>query len=534
MAIVEPQPIADLPTPPDPNDRTTFNQRAYLWSAALNPWTGQANALGAATNANALSAHADALSAHDDALAAGTSASNAHESEQAAGGHALVAASAQSQAAASATTATSQAAIAVSRAAEATAAAAGAQAIVLGVSTGHPKVRPSLDLPFASTRIQDPRITFTRASEASYFDSKGVLRWAPANEMRFTFDPATGESLGYLAEPQRTNSCLWSEYFSNGWWVKAGGTIDAGPTLRGFSFQKFVESATTEDHSVRQSISIATGVSNALSMYLLAAGRSRARIAGLISSSWSTFPAAVVNLTTGTIESSAGDKPATIESIGDGIYRVTIYGTTSSTSAGILVHPLPATGGASSYAGDGTSGIYISGAQVEVGASPTSYIRTAAAQVTRAADNALIDGIAFTDFYNQGEGTVLVEAVSRGYESITTVLGASSTNRLQVSIASNAAPDYYSVVDGNVSINRVGAPLGALPVTLRGALAYTATTIRAASNGVSHGLGAGNVHQSMQKLSVGTSSGLTNGTISRLAYYPKALTDAELQAITAP
>ena len=56
--------------------------------------------------------------------------------------------------------------------------------------------------------------------------------------------------------------------------------------------------------------------------------------------------------------------------------------------------------------GDGTSGIYVWGAQYEQGAHATSYIPTSGSTVTRADDFAVIKGTNFTDFYNQSEGTL--------------------------------------------------------------------------------------------------------------------------------
>jgi len=59
-----------------------------------------------------------------------------------------------------------------------------------------------------------------------------------------------------------------------------------------------------------------------------------------------------------------------------------------------------------SFVGDGVSGIYIWGRQLEEGSSPTSYIPTAGTQVTRAADNC---DRTLGDEYNASEGTVYCE-----------------------------------------------------------------------------------------------------------------------------
>ena len=68
---------------------------------------------------------------------------------------------------------------------------------------------------------------------------------------------------------------------------------------------------------------------------------------------------------------------------------------------------LAAVDGAPTYAGDGTSGIYVWGAQAEAGAFPTSYIPTAGATATRSADIASIPTSAFG--YNQRAGSVVVD-----------------------------------------------------------------------------------------------------------------------------
>ena len=74
--------------------------------------------------------------------------------------------------------------------------------------------RAPLDLRFAQQKTLDPRVTFTRASSATFTGSDGLIKTATTNEPRFTHDPTTGESLGLLVEEARTNLLLNSATLS--------------------------------------------------------------------------------------------------------------------------------------------------------------------------------------------------------------------------------------------------------------------------------------------------------------------------------
>jgi len=73
---------------------------------------------------------------------------------------------------------------------------------------------PSLDLGFMTPGTLDPRITFTRASTATYFDSAGVMQTAATNAPRWDYDPATLQLRGLLIEEARTNLLLNSATLS--------------------------------------------------------------------------------------------------------------------------------------------------------------------------------------------------------------------------------------------------------------------------------------------------------------------------------
>ena len=71
-----------------------------------------------------------------------------------------------------------------------------------------------LDLRFAQLKTLDSRVTFTRASTATYVGSDGLIKTATTNEARFDHNPTTGESLGLLVEEARTNLLLNSATLS--------------------------------------------------------------------------------------------------------------------------------------------------------------------------------------------------------------------------------------------------------------------------------------------------------------------------------
>lgn len=63
---------------------------------------------------------------------------------------------------------------------------------------------PSLDLNFLSGAL-DPRLSFARASGASYFDSTGTRQDAASGVPRFDYDPSTLSLFGTRMEEQRSN-----------------------------------------------------------------------------------------------------------------------------------------------------------------------------------------------------------------------------------------------------------------------------------------------------------------------------------------
>ena len=253
----------------------------------------------------------------------------------------------------------------------------------------------------------DPRITFTRASTASYYGSDGILRLAAANEPRIDYDPVTKACKGFLVEEQRTNLLTYSEQFSNAAWSKFESSITAGVAISPdgmMSADKLTESVDSDRHFVYQDITVTSGVSYTVSVFVKSAERSGIRIdAG--DDRFGAGNYAEFNLSTKTA-SPYGNCTAGVVESAQGYLRCycTFIATTSATSAfTVELH----NGTSVSYTGDGTSGIYIWGAQLEAGSFPTSYIPTLGAQVTRAADIASVNEL--SPWYNAAAGTFVIE-----------------------------------------------------------------------------------------------------------------------------
>ena len=228
-------------------------------------------------------------------------------------------------------------------------------------------------------------LSFSRASTATYFDSSGVLQTAAIDEPRRNHDPVTGEPLGVLIEPSRTNLLLWSEDFFGWRSIRASVTTNDTESPDGSqSADKLFENTQTGEHNARTDIPLVDG--GIYSTYIFAKASERSVIqfvaALAFENGYQNFDLQSGTLADGTLESE-------ILPLGNGWYRCAVNNLLSSGTSGRVQWNMvtsPSSPRIEAYTGDGTSGIFIWGAQLEQVSFPTSYIPTAGAPVTRAAD----------------------------------------------------------------------------------------------------------------------------------------------------
>ena len=411
----------------------------------------------------------------------------------------------------------------------------------------YPKIRPTLDLNFARTKTLDPRITFTRSSGGSYVGADGLIKYAGVNEPRFDHDPVTGESLGLLVEESRTNILLHSADLANVAWVKTASTVVANQATAPdgtLSADLIREDTSTSIHVISQGFSLLI-TNGSFTVFCKAAGRNFCTIYFSGSGQRATV---YVNLLNGTITqefySSTTKISATVTNAGSGWWKISVSATGVSLSTAAIISSLTGTGTNSgeSYLGDGVSGIYVWGAQVEQNTFPTSYIPTTTSAVTRAEDNASITGTNFSSWYNRNESTFYVEGTATRSQNARILTfndatggvifvnqGQPSSSERAIYGPSNIANLYGHPAFNSISVNsRYKAAATIAPGS------YTRYSLNGQTTSTAPYLPTNDIVVNTTRLNIGPSAGGggKGNLISRIMYYPKVLSSSELQALT--
>lgn len=359
--------------------------------------------------------------------------------------------------------------------------------------TATERVLPKLALDFTTASL-DSRVTFTRAdATATRVNSSGYVETVAADTPRFDYDPITLVCKGLLVEESRTNLLAYSEVFTGSPWSIQNASLEINDPLNpnvnftspnsNLSAVKLVANTVASAHVIR---STGVPVTNATTYtYSFYAKKGEYSTVALAVSSGAAVNTVVVNLNTGVVTSGT----ATIQNAGNGWWRIAAPYVTNSTLLSNNIYVINGTSfGNRNDAGDGTSGIYVWGAQLEAGAFATSYIPTTTTALTRNADVATMTGYGSTS-----QGTFTAEAT---YVSGKTLLTSGS-----VSFAATASTSQKTAVGYNATSIRRSI----------GAAAVTSTAGATAGTDITFG---------------------TGGTFKKMALYLNKMIDAELQAFS--
>lgn len=306
----------------------------------------------------------------------------------------------------------------------------------------------------------DNRITFSRASVATYFNSAGQMTLSSSGQPRFDYDPVTLAKKGLLIESARTNLLLNS-------------------TINGANLATQVVAVTAQ------------------------------------------------------------------------AYALTFYGTGSITLSGAHVAAVNGTGAFPTRTqllftpAAGNLTLTVAGtvqyAQLETGANATSYIPTAGVAVQRLAESCAMTGTAFSDWYNQSEGTM---------HSVGIFSNDLLVNRPFVTISDNTANEIFvqglnpstattlsfRMIDGGVEqvrINHAGIVVGTVYSV---ASAYKVNDFASSMNGGAVGTDGAGTIATPNRIDFGATPISTalrlGGHLRKFEYWPVRLPNAQLVNIS--
>lgn len=376
----------------------------------------------------------------------------------------------------------------------------------------------------------DKRITFTRNSKAGYFDRNGVYQTAAAGEPRFDHDPVTGVCKGLLIEEQRTNLLAYSKQFDNAAWSKIIANVTPTTSLAPDGLSVFYRMTANEaGSSVYQDKVVTTDICVGSVFFKTTSTSQTAQLIGYFTGSATEFAGGVTfNPSTGQFISAADNTKYTITNCGNGVFRVSyLFARTNPLNTNLRIQ-IVVIGTADKY-------LDLWGAQLEQGAFPTSYIPTEAASVTRNADIALIANNNFISFYRQDEGSLYVSAMQYSTSGIIPISRFDDNTANEViSIRGNGANPELYVVDNGVTVAQIDA--GTLTADTKTNLfgSYKLNDCSISQNGFAAAIDNTATIPTVNQMRIGSDgANYLNGHISRIVYFPKRLSNSELQALSA-
>lgn len=256
-----------------------------------------------------------------------------------------------------------------------------------------PTVEPSLMLDFVNTNELDSRITFTRASTGTYVGPDGLIKTAAVNVPRFDYDPVTMACRGLLAEEGRTNWFIQSAAVNGSWstWgtpatMQAAAAIAPDGTLSAIQVTSDTSNGvpTPGAGTFTFSFFVKAGTSATVRMWWAGLG---------VNPMWTfTFGTKVLTVNNHWINPQVQEFP-------NGWFRISA--TTNNANLQNYYWGLSAAATGETF--------FVWGAQIEVGSFVTSYIPTGAAQATRAADYGVINNVHQSTWYSMDRGSMVIE-----------------------------------------------------------------------------------------------------------------------------
>lgn len=266
----------------------------------------------------------------------------------------------------------------------------------MAISHLYPNSSPILNLNFIGSARIDPILTTIRSGSATYVGEDGYIKYCTSNTPRIEYDLSTKDRLGYLFEDTSTNFVLNSNTYASGYNltnVTRSTSSQLSPDGVNTS-EQIIENTANDSHILWIGSVGAVGTSSCFSTFIKPIGSRVWVRLWLQQQVVSAGVQAWFNLQgEGTVGTNNAVGAGVIESIGikkcnNGWYKVWVAARGFDGTNVLRPHIYLANGdNNSTYTGDGTSGIFNWGWQVEPRKYPTSLMVTTGSTVTRGTDS---------------------------------------------------------------------------------------------------------------------------------------------------
>jgi hypothetical protein len=393
-----------------------------------------------------------------------------------------------------------------------------------------------------TTGVLDPRVTVARAlNTATRVNASGLIEIVNADLPRFDYDPITLAPKGLLIEESRTNLLRYSAQLEIGAWGKTRATITANATVApdgASTADKIVEDTTASStHFITQVIAFTAGTTYVLSAYVKADERNWFDFQ-LPSSIMGTIRNAFFDVSNGTLGTVTSGVTAAITFAGNGWYRCSLTFTPTASGSVSFAFLLADADNSISYTGDGTSGLFVWGAQLEAGAFATSYIPTTTASLTRNADVVSMTGTNFSDWYNASEGAFLAKfsfpaIPAAQFRYVLSANDGTATNFIAVAgNTTSNVPAGRVIASSSTQASMGGGAITANQQAI-GVIAYKQDSFAYGQNGATIGTDATGLVPTVNRLDIGAlTTSFACCHIQRVAYWPQRIINNEALAFS--
>jgi hypothetical protein len=399
----------------------------------------------------------------------------------------------------------------------------------------------------ASVLALTSAFTFTGGNQSMFVGADGLLQQSATNTPRIEYGPGGGV-LGLLMEASRTNLCLQSQTLDDVTWFRTRVSVSANAIAAPdgtTTADKLVEDATAAStHFMSQSfVKGAVAQAYTVSAWFKAAERSTVRFRVMDLAGGANGVRSDIDLSAATISAQTGlgagftIGTSTLTAYANGWYRATMS-LTSDTSLTLAIDVfLTNPAGTPTYNGDGASGCYVWGVQLEQAAFASSYIPTTTIAVTRTADSCIRT---LASEFSATAGTVVVAGRASGGQDAANQHVYSLDNGSNAEIIRlyrNNAADTVVLSVTDTSVNQVLQATDNFvnSTAFKSAIAYALNDVGYSFNGGAAVVGNTATMPTPTQLVLGGTGFIAapmNGHIRTFDYYPTRLTNAQLQQMS--